>query len=105
MPLPRRRAGPSEPRSLDSTACPCGPNGPPALVALSLPPGIDRGQAGTMIRTRRAPRCPSLPATTSHHPPPGRHLMTRSTSPSVVGDLMAVDPIVIGVNTRLDDAA
>ena len=31
--------------------------------------------------------------------------MTRSTSPSVVGDLMAVDPIVIGVNTRLDDAA
>ena len=31
--------------------------------------------------------------------------MTRSTGPSTVGDLMAVDPIVIGANMPLDEAA
>jgi CBS domain-containing protein len=31
--------------------------------------------------------------------------MTRSTGPSTVGDLMAVDPIVIGANLPLDEAA
>jgi CBS domain-containing protein len=31
--------------------------------------------------------------------------MTRSTGPSTVGDLMAVDPIVMGANMPLDEAA
>lgn len=31
--------------------------------------------------------------------------MTRSTGPTVVGELMAVDPVVIGANLPLDEAA
>jgi CBS domain-containing protein len=31
--------------------------------------------------------------------------MTRSTGPTIVGDLMAVDPVVIGANLPLDEAA